>query len=361
MARQIDVYADCEVRSVIRFFAMEDLSASEIHRKICARYGSNVMSVQSVRKWCRSFREEGRTDVHDEPRSGRPSDSTTDIFNVQQLRDLLEEDRRMTISELCFRLQSPDCSRASVGRIVRDVFGMRKLSSRWVPRLLTEEHKANRMGAALDFLTRFNEEGVSLLDRVVTGDETWVHHTTPESKEASKQWCEPDEPRPKKAKVANSAGKIMATVFWDSKGILLTRYMPKGTTINSETYCQILKDLRASLYRKRPGLKAETVFLIHDNARPHTSALTQNLLTQFKWEIFKHPPYSPDCAPSDFWLFPKLKQALGGKKFKTDAEVKLAVNDFFRKQSPEFYAMGIEKLVPRYNKCLDLGGEYVEK
>lgn len=361
MARQITVYNDCEVRSVIKFFAFEGLNATDIHRKLCIRYGKTVMSVQMVRSWRKQFVEEGRTDVHDSARSGRPSDSTDNLYNVQQLRDLLEEDRRMTISEMHYRLQSTDCSRASVGRIVHDIFLMRKLSCRWVPRLLTDDHRRNRMGAALSFLSQFNEEGFELLNRVVTGDETWVHHTTPESKEASKQWCEPDEPRPKKAKVANSAGKIMATVFWDSQGVLLTRYMPKGTTINSVTYCEVLKDLRAALYRKRPGLKSEKVFLIHDNARPHSSAVTQKLLTDFKWKIFGHPPYSPDLAPSDFWLFPTLKKSLAGQRFTTDAQVKVAVNNFFQKQSPEFYATGIERLVPRYNKCLDLLGEYVEK
>ena len=152
-------------------------------------------------------------------------------------------------------------------------------------------------------------------------------------------------------------------IYWRRIGVwqYLNYVSAYSRQIAAETYCQILKDLKASLYRKRPGLKAETIFLIHDNARPHTSALTQNLLIQFKWEIFKHPSYSPDCAPSDFWLFPKLKQALGGKKFKTVAEKKLVVNDLFGKQSPEFYALCIEKLVPRYNECLDLGGEYVEK
>lgn len=74
--------------------------------------------------------------------------------------------------------------------------------------------------------------------------------TTLELKEASKQWCEPKEPRPKKAKVVYFAGKIMATVFWDAKDVLLVCYMRKGATINSETYCEVLNDLRTALYRK---------------------------------------------------------------------------------------------------------------
>lgn len=78
------------------------------------------MSVQKVCRWIRMFREERRTN---EARSSRPPVGFSDSFkNVQQLRDTLEEDRRMTISELWYSLQSPDCNRASVGRIFFSFF-----------------------------------------------------------------------------------------------------------------------------------------------------------------------------------------------------------------------------------------------
>lgn len=172
---------------------------------------------------------------------------------------------------------------------------------------------------------------------------------------------EGNECAPKKAKIGVSVGKLMATVFWDAKGVLLMRYMPKGTMINAATYCTILKDLREALYRKRLGLRGEEVFLIHDNARPHTAGNTLNVLRSFKWTVFAHPPYSPDLAPSDYWLFPLLKEELAGEKFTTDTEVQRADSAFFRSQPTEFYATTIEKLVSRYNKCLDLGGDYIEK
>ncbi len=79
-----------------------------------------------VGHWVKQF-EEGKTDVNKVERTGRPSDSMT-IENIQQLRDLLEEDRRMTVSELCFRLQAADCAPTSVYKIVRDVLGSRKLA-----------------------------------------------------------------------------------------------------------------------------------------------------------------------------------------------------------------------------------------
>ena len=103
------------------------------------------------------------------------------------------------------------------------------------------------------------------------------------------------------------------------------------------------------------------VVLLHDNARPHTAASTRELLDQFGWEIFDHPPYSPDLAPSDFHLFTKLKDFLGGTRFGSDEELKKTVNTWLNELAAEEYNTGILKLVNRYDKCLNVGGDYVEK
>ncbi|GBM58712.1 hypothetical protein AVEN_153324-1 [Araneus ventricosus] len=72
-------------------------------------------------------------------------------------------------------------------------------------------------------------------------------------------------------------------------------------------------------------------------------------------------PYSPDLAPSDFHLFLKLKEFLGGKCFGSDEELENAVNTCFNERAAEEYNMGILKLVVRYEKCLNVGDDYVEK
>jgi hypothetical protein len=65
-------------------------------------------------------------------------------------------------------------------------------------------------------------------------------------------------------------------------------------------------------------------------------------------------------AASDFHLFPKLKEFLGGRRFKSD-EVKDAVKEWLNGLAAEVYDEGIQKLVTRYDKCLNVGGDYVEK
>jgi histone-lysine N-methyltransferase SETMAR len=100
--------------------------------------------------------------------------------------------------------------------------------------------------------------------------------------------------------------------------------------------------------------------MLHNNARPHTAATTQDLIATFDWKQFNHPPYSPDLAPSDFCVFLHLKSFLGGWRVH-DEEVKETVNAWFALQAASFYDAEIQKLVRHYDKCLNNGGNYVEK
>jgi hypothetical protein len=100
--------------------------------------------------------------------------------------------------------------------------------------------------------------------------------------------------------------------------------------------------------------------MLHDNARPHIVTTTQDLVATFGWEQFDQPPYSPDLVPSDFHVFLYQKTFLGGLQFHDD-KAKEAINTCFALQVASFYDAGIQKVVPRYDKCLHSGGNYVEK
>ena len=74
-----------------------------------------------------------------------------------------------------------------------------------------------------------------------------------------------------------------------------------------------------------------------------------------------HPAYSPDLAPSDYFLFLQLKKHLIGNHYDSDEEEVAAVRQWSREQSPEFFADGIRQLVRRWQPCVDRDGDYVEK
>jgi hypothetical protein len=85
------------------------------------------------------------------------------------------------------------------------------------------------------------ERRSQIFDSIVTCDETWVHYFTPESKRGSKQWKHPFS-TPKNAKAIFSVGKIMATVFWDSKAIIHLDFLTGQKTINMQYYSTLLND-----------------------------------------------------------------------------------------------------------------------
>ena len=97
---------------------------------------------------------------------------------------------------------------------------MRKLTARWVPKSLSNEQMATRVSVCSALLKRFRSKDDFLL-RLVTVDETWVHYYEPENKAQSRQWVGPGSLKTKKFKRQPSAGKVMATVFWDAKGIIM--------------------------------------------------------------------------------------------------------------------------------------------
>jgi histone-lysine N-methyltransferase SETMAR len=103
------------------------------------------------------------------------------------------------------------------------------------------------------------------------------------------------------------------------------------------------------------------VVLLHDNAWPHTAAHTKALLQQFNWEIFEHPPYSPDLAPSNYQLFTNMKVWLANQRFKANEELMDGVNNWLGTLVALFFDERLQKLMRQCDKCLNLGGTYVEK
>jgi len=236
----------------------------------------------------------------------------------------------------------------------------RKVCARWVPRMLTQEHKENRMQVCQDQLNQYEADGDSSLDRIITDDERWCHHYEPESKRQSMEWRHVNSLSKKKLKALPSAGKVMCTVFWDRKGVILLDFHEPGQTINSDRYIAMLTKLKARISRVRPEKKI-TFLLQHDKARPHTSLKTVEHIAILRWTVLPHPPYSPDLAPSDFHLFGPMKYGLRTQHFPSNDAVVRAVKQWATSAGADFYECGMQALVHRWRKCIANGGDYVEK
>jgi len=103
------------------------------------------------------------------------------------------------------------------------------------------------------------------------------------------------------------------------------------------------------------------VLLHHDNAPAHTSAVAMATIRESKFELLSHPPYSPDLAPSDYHVFRSLKDSLRGQRFGCDEEVVHVINDWFKVHDEKFFVAGVNSLVHRWEKCVALEGDHIEK
>ena len=219
-----------EYRAVIRYLYLKGKTGKEIHGEVDDVYGSSAPSYAQVKFRVGEFKR-GRTSLEDEARSGRPLDATDEEM-CKKVRDLVYSDRRIQMEEIA---QALGISPGSVSTILHDRLGVRKLTARWVPKSLSDEQMATRASVCSTLLKRFRSKDDFLL-RLMTVDETWVHYYEPENKAQSRQWVGPRSPRPKKFKTQPSAGKVIATVFWDAKGVIMLNFLPKRSTITGVYY-----------------------------------------------------------------------------------------------------------------------------
>ena len=161
----------------------------------------------------------------------------------------------------------------------------------------------------------------------------------------SMQWKHRTSPTPKKFRVEKSVGKVMASVFWDEKGLMLLKFMPQKTTITGQTYANTITALREAIKEKRRGKLSAGVLLLHDNAPVQMSAKSHAAIQQCGFQQLNHPPYSPDLAPSDYFLFRVMKKFLRSKRLSSDEEVEEAVTTWFEEQSKDFFFLQGDKVV----------------
>ena len=191
-----------------------------------------------------------------------------------QVRDLVYSVRRIKVEEIANALHF---SHGSVSTILHDRLGMRKLTAHWVPKSLSNEQMAIRASVCSALLKWFRSKEDDFLLRLVTVDETWVHYYEPENKAQSRQWVGPGSPKPKMFKTQPSAGKVMATVFWDAHGIIMLDFIAKKSTITGAYYANLLDQMRTAIREKCRG-KLSKGILSNRTMRESTLAKLQWML-----------------------------------------------------------------------------------
>ena len=151
----------------------------------------------------------------------------------------------------------------------------------------------------------------------------------------------------------------MLSVFWYRGGLLVTDFLPKKSTFNSEYYCCILDKLAAVIKVKFKVDEWHPVYLLQDNARPHVARKTMAKLSEIGIKLTHHPPYSPDLSPSDYYLFRDLKNYLGKSVIADEKEAIAKTIEFFESKDEYYFSRGIDVLPERMQAVINNKGTYI--
>jgi len=149
------------------------MSGKAIHDDMLATLGDTAPAYSVAKSWLATFKRR-RNSVEDKHWSGCAKDAAS-RENIQIVNDTLTEDRQLTMRHI---VETTDIHATTVYRIVSDDLGMMTVSAHWAPRMSTDEQKQNRADVCTDLLCRLQAQPQIFLNRIVTQDDTWVHHFT---------------------------------------------------------------------------------------------------------------------------------------------------------------------------------------
>jgi histone-lysine N-methyltransferase SETMAR len=153
--------------------------------------------------------------------------------------------------------------------------------------------------------------------------------------------------------------KKLFSIFFKSTGVISISYVDEGKTFDHKWYIENnLKPMVNALNRERPISGTKNVKFHHDNARPHIHKSVINYLEANNFIIMRQPRYSPDLAPSDFWLFDYVKQRLSnhGNVQSLYSEITEILMNIRHKD----YLKTFEKWIERIKLCINNKGDYFE-
>lgn len=238
------------------------------------------------------------------------------------------------------------------------ILGKRYLENCWVPHLLTEANKLNRVRICQQLLQMFGQN--DFLYQLVTVDEIWIDWQN-DGAFNNKSWRGRGENPATTPKRTLMNRKHLTTIFSDAKGVILMDILPRGQSIRADIYCEQLDRFVIAIQQQRRRLchgGYHNIHFLHDNATPHTAVKTATKLYSIGFTILPHPPYSPDLAPSDFYLFSPLKSFLWGKNYNSAEEINADIKTWIDSKPREFFTNGIRKLPGRWRKFIEHAGNY---
>lgn len=336
-------------RIMIYYDFKKGLSAYECKESLDSAFSEQAVSLATIYRWYKEFERE-RNSVQHQKGAGRPPTAVTDK-NIAAVKKIIEEDNKATYAVIEHQLK---IGSSAVKTIIHDHLHLKKVVSRFVPRHLSDFQKAERVRICHETLNLLNNGGHQIFSKIVTGDETYIPFFDVPTRQESRVWIHEDEETPTMTKKQRAMKKVMYAVFFRSTGLVNAIKLDGQKTVTAKWYTEkCLPEVFSRVPHKR-------IMLHHDNASSHTAALTLQFLAGKNIKVIEHPPYSPDLAMCDFWLFFGLKKNLRGRRFSSEEEIDTAVHAYFEGIPKEDWLGAFKLWKERMVKCIIAEGNYFE-
>ena len=168
-----------EIRSYIKCRIRLNIDSKQIFKELCGIHGPQTISMRTVFRWVKA----GKFSVEDDTRPRRPKTSVTKA-NSAALKIVVKQDVRLSVKDIA---SCTGISEGSVQTILKKCLDLRKVCASWVPHLLIEEQKTQRLKCSRELLKTYKDCNNRVISNLLTGDETWVHMFEPQRRADNKQ------------------------------------------------------------------------------------------------------------------------------------------------------------------------------
>jgi histone-lysine N-methyltransferase SETMAR len=285
-------------RSIIQLSYLSGLSTIECFKYLDGLYPKDRPCQRTVDKTYKNL-DEGTFTLADPIPLGR----TFSAELVSRVLMSVTMNPFLSLRKIADKLLS---NKDTVRDILITVLECRKRYTKWVPHFLNSEQKKKRVALAKETVKILEGERLSGFVNVVTGDESWILH----SYHFRTFWGKKTDPRPEVPKTDIGTSKLMLLVFWGTDGIPVLEFLPEGETVRAKSFKIIVVDELLKVAKKLP--KEKTLYVHWDNASSHTAGLITEAFKDSRITLIPQPHFSPDLAPSDFFLIRVPKESTQG-------------------------------------------------
>lgn len=332
-------------RIIIKFLHNEQVDSNEIYTRLQAQFGEDTYSLRSVQRWIQYFRL-GRQKIDDEIREGRPPIDHVDANILEEL----SKNPFHSVRSLC---EAINCSSTTIFRHLHDSLQMKFLHFKLVPYHLSQSLREKRCELGRQQLKILQSQKRNGFKQIITGDESWFYMTY----DHSKRWAVSLDNDEVFTNTGFQVQKFMFTIMWNPSGFHIIDIMRPKERFNTDYHINNIVRPLAEIFGQSTRKKLSKYLILHlDNARPHNSKRAQDEYDSLSMRRLPHPPYSPDIAPSDFYLFGVIKAKLKGMSFDQPEELYDAIIEILSEISTDELLKVFLHWIERLNWIIENGG-----